>query len=294
MSLHSMTGFGRGRARGRGLTIDCELVSLNRRQLDVQVSLPRELAALEPRIRERLQARLHRGRVTVTLAVAFSEAAGREAVRVDEALARAGVEAARAAARRLGLSDDLGASLLLQTPGWLVTRAPGGDPERAWPVVGRALQAALRGLDRMRRAEGRALAADLRGRLAALEAAVRAIGRRAPGVPLRYRARVEARLKEWGLEALPGDGRLLREVAMMAERADIGEELARLRSHVAQARARLAAKEPCGRALDFLAQEIGRELNTIGAKAGDAKIAAAVVEGKAELERFREQAQNVE
>ena len=135
MSLRSMTGFGRGRARGAGVAVEVELVSLNRRQLDLQVALPRMYAALEPRVRERIQDRLHRGRVTATVGVMFSKATGREAVRIDEVLARAGVDAARAAARRLGMRDDLGASLLLQMPGWLVTRPPGGDPEHAWPVT---------------------------------------------------------------------------------------------------------------------------------------------------------------
>ena len=294
MSLRSMTGFGRARARGDGVVVEVELVSLNRRQLDLQVTLPRMYAALEPRVRERIQDRLHRGRVTATVGVMFSKATGREAVRIDEVLARAGVDAARAAARRLGMRDDLGASLLLQMPGWLVTRPPGGDPEHAWPVTVRALDRALRGLDRMRLAEGRALARDLLGRLGGIEGAVKTITARAPEVPRRVRARVEARLREWGLAASVPDDRLLREVALMAERADIGEEVARLESHLAQARARIRGSGPCGRTLDFLAQEMGRELNTIGAKAGDARIAAAGVEARAELERFREQVQNVE
>jgi len=294
VKIRSMTGFGRGAARHAGVQADVEITSVNRRQFDAQVNLPREFASLEPRIRTCVGNAFTRGRITVSVRLAFSSAACRTAVRVNEPLAQAGIDAVRTAAARMGLPDDLGASWLLRVPGWVVFEPPGGDAETAWPAVEKACGRALRALNRMRETEGRALGRDLARLLAALRGRVNRIQRRAPAVPRRYRARLAASLKEIGLNGLPDDGRLAREVAVMAERADIREELTRLNSHADQALEKLRGPEPCGRTLDFLAQEMGREINTIGSKAGDAVIAADVVAFKAELEQLREQVQNIE
>lgn len=290
----SMTGFGHGSARRGGIGADLEITSVNRKQFDAQVNLPREYSALEPRIRAGLGRALSRGRVTVAVRLAFSTEACRSAVRVNEPLARAGVEAVRAAAHRLKLPDDLGASWLLRVPGWVVFEPPGGDVDAAWPAVEAALEQALRALNRMRETEGRALGRDLSRLVASLRRRIARIRKRAPDVPRRYRERLAARMAELGLHGLPEDDRLIREVAVMAERSDIREEITRLSSHADQAMQRLRGPEPCGRTLDFLAQEMGREINTIGSKAGDAEIAAEVVAFKAELEQLREQVQNIE
>lgn len=295
MSLMSMTGRGAGAAVGRLGRVEVELSSVNRKQLDVDVGLPRFLSAYESRVLETVQSRLSRGRVTGEIRVTWAEAAQAAGAMVDLGLARATVGAVRAAAQKLDLPDDLKASDLLSLPG-LVTFAHGErDLEALWPTVRQALEAALAKLRAMRKKEGAALGRDLRARLAALRKETAAIAARAPGVAETYRANL---LKRIG-DALPGtdlagDERLLKEVALFADKADVAEELVRLDSHLAQADGLLKAGGVVGRALDFLVQEMGREINTVGSKANDGEIARRVVACKAELERFREQVQNVE
>ena len=295
MGLTSMTGRGAAAAAGRLARVEVELSSVNRKQLDVDVGLPRFLAAYESRVLETVQGRLSRGRITGEIRVTWAEAAQAAGAKVDLGLARAAVGALRAAARKLDVPDDLKASDLLALPG-LVSFAHGErDLEALWPTVRQALEAALAKLQAMRKKEGAALGRDLRARLGTLRKLVGEIAARAPGVVETYRANLLKRIAA----ALPGsdlaaDERLLREVALFADKADVAEELVRLDSHFRQAADALKAGGVVGRALDFLVQEMGREINTIGSKANDAEIARRVVAAKAELERFREQVQNVE
>ncbi len=295
MSLTSMTGRGAAAAAGRLARVEVELSSVNRKQLDVDVGLPRFLAAYESRVLELVQSRLSRGRVTGDVRVTWAEAAQAAGAKVDLGLARAAVGALRAAAKKLDLPDDLKASALLSLPGLVALEHGERDLEALWPTVRRALEAALAKLQAMRKKEGAALGRDLRARLGTLRKLAREIAARAPGVAEIYRANLRKRIAA----ALPGsdlaaDERLLREVALFADKADVAEELVRLDSHFRQAVDALQAGGVVGRALDFLVQEMGREINTIGSKANDAEIARRVVAAKAELERFREQVQNVE
>ena len=295
MSLMSMTGRGAGRASGRLARVEVELSSVNRKQLDVDVGLPRFLAAYESRVLETVQGRLSRGRITGEIRVTWAEAAQAAGAKVDLGLARAAVGALRAAAKKLDLPDDLKASALLALPGLVAFEHGERDLEALWPTVRQALEAALAKLQAMRKKEGAALGRDLRMRLGILRKLAREIAARAPGVAETYRANLLKRIAA----ALPGsdlaaDDRLLKEVALFADKADVTEELVRLDSHFRQAEDALKAGGVVGRALDFLVQEMGREINTIGSKANDAEIARRVVAAKAELERFREQVQNVE
>ena len=295
MSLMSMTGRGAAAAAGRLARVEVELSSVNRKQLDVDVGLPRFLAAYESRVLELVQSRLSRGRVTGDVRVTWAEAAQAAGAKVDLGLARAAVGALRAAAKKLDLPDDLKASALLSLPGLVALEHGERDLEALWPTVRQALEAALAKLQAMRKKEGAALGRDLRARLGTLRKLVGEIAARAPGVAETYRANLRKRIAA----ALPGsdlaaDERLLREVALFADKADVAEELVRLDSHFRQAADALQAGGVVGRALDFLVQEMGREINTIGSKANDAEIARRVVAAKAELERFREQVQNVE
>ncbi|HRT05951.1 MAG TPA: YicC family protein [Kiritimatiellia bacterium] len=295
MGLTSMTGRGAAAAAGRLARVEVELSSVNRKQLDVDVGLPRFLAAYESRVLETVQSRLSRGRVTGEIRVTWAEAAQAAGAKVDLGLARAAVGALRAAAQKLDLPDDLQASALLSLPGLVVLEHGKRDLEALWPTVRQALEAALAKLQAMRKKEGAALGRDLRARLGTLRKLVGEIAARAPGVAETYRANLLKRIAA----ALPGsdlaaDERLLREVALFADKADVAEELVRLDSHFRQAEDALKAGGVVGRALDFLVQEMGREINTIGSKANDAEIARRVVAAKAELERFREQVQNVE
>ena len=295
MGLTSMTGRGAAAAAGRLARVEVELSSVNRKQLDVDVGLPRFLAAYESRVLETVQGRLSRGRITGEIRVTWAEAAQAAGAKVDLGLARAAVGALRAAAKKLDLPDDLKASALLALPGLVAFEHGERDLEALWPTVRQALEAALAKLQAMRKKEGAALGRDLRMLLGILRKLAREIAARAPGVAETYRANLLKRIAA----ALPGsdlaaDDRLLKEVALFADKADVTEELVRLDSHFRQAEDALKAGGVVGRALDFLVQEIGREINTIGSKANDAEIARRVVAAKAELERFREQVQNVE
>lgn len=295
MSLMSMTGRGTGTAAGRLARVDVELSSVNRKQLDVAIGLPRALAAFEAPIQSRIQQALSRGRITGEVRVVWAARAQASSVRVDADLAKAHVAALRAAARKLGLPDDLKASTLLSLPDVVVSDRPPADLLSLGPLVDKALAAALDGLQAIRRKEGAALGRDLRARLKTLAALTRRIAARAPSVAAAYR---EILLKRIGA-ALPGtdfadDERIRKEIALFADRSDITEELVRLRSHFDQAGDLLAAGGVAGRTLDFLVQEMGREINTIGSKANDGAITRHVIAFKAELERIREQAQNIE
>lgn len=294
MTLRSMTGYGRGTAAGEGLTATVEISSVNRKQLDVVCALPRGIHLLEARIVEQIQEALSRGRVTVDVSINWSAAARRKAVRIDEALAGAYVKTLRRAASEFGLSDAISVEALLAFPDVLHFAQPQEDVERVWRVMRKALTKALRALNAMRRAEGAALQRDVATRLDRLHELLNGLRKRAPLVVKRYRRQLQDRLRAAGLETVLSDDRLLREIVLFTDRSDIQEELTRLDSHLKQAARRLRGSAAAGRSLDFLAQEMFREINTIGSKAHDAPMLQHVVEFKAELERIREQVQNIE
>lgn len=294
MALSSMTGYGRGDAVREGIGATVELSSVNRKQLEIKISLPRSLTVLESRVAERVQERLSRGFVSGTVTVRSTPAARRRALRVDDELAGATVRKLRAAASRLGLRDDLGAALLLSLPDVVHWGAAEEDSEAAWPAVAKALDGALAALAAMRRREGRALEADLRARCGRLRGFVERIRDEAPHVAPRYRRQLLARLSAAGLEVEARDPQVLKEIVLFAERSDISEEITRLDSHLRQGDGLLRTRAPVGRTLDFLAQEMFREINTIGSKANDVRITRQVIQFKTELERIREQVQNVE
>lgn len=290
-----MTGRGTGRATNRVARAEVEISSVNRKQLDVDIGLPRWLTSFEAPVHELVRQTLARGRVTGEIRVTWTPHAQAAALRVDEGLARAQVAALRATARKLKLADDLCATLLLQLPGALGMQLDAQDLDALWPVVAQALAAALAKLRAMRRREGVALTRDMRARLRRLGTWTKEIRARAPAVAATYRENLLQRIAA----AIPNsdwadDERLLKEVALFADRADITEELVRLDSHRQQAAKLLQTGGVVGRTLDFLAQEMSREINTIGAKANDCEITRHVIAYKAELERIREQIQNIE
>lgn len=295
MSVASMTGRGAGRAADKLARVEVELSSVNRKQLDVAVGVPRALASFEPRILARIQQAVSRGRIGGEIRVSWTSKAQAAAVRVDEGLARAGVAALRATARKLGMADDLGASALLALPEVVLFERASADVEALWPLAEKALDAALGDLQAMRRREGAALARDLRGRLKTLAGLAGEIASLAPAAAAAYREQLLRRVGpllpegDWA-----GDERILKEVVLFADRSDVTEELVRLDSHMAQAGGLLKTGGVVGRTLDFLVQEMGREINTVGSKANHGGITERVVVFKAELERMREQAQNIE
>jgi uncharacterized protein (TIGR00255 family) len=257
------------------------------------VRLPSQLLSLEFRVQELVKAALSRGRVNGTITMERSAGNGQQMVSVDMDLAAAYVNELRKAGEQLGLADGLRTDLLLRVPG-LVTIDQKVGTEEVLPVLELAVNAALDKLQVMREQEGKELADDLSARLLTLESGMAEIGTYSESVTEAYRAKLFARLEQAGLENLAEDERMIKEIALFADRCDITEEQTRLKSHIAQFRKFLCADEPVGRSLDFLSQELFREINTIGSKANDVEITRCVVAFKTELERIREQVQNVE
>ena len=295
MTVISMTGFGRGEACEDAVKAVVELSAVNRKQFDCNFSMPRELASLDSKLQALIHTRVSRGYVKGLVSVTASVAENGGAATLDAETVAAQIGALRAAAAKLGLADDLTASALLRLPDILRPRVLPDDPLEVWPLVERAAQAALENLETMRRREGKALEQDLRARFTALEALSRDVVKLAPRVPAAYKAVLEKRLAE-----LLGPGNVVdpalvaREVAVFADRCDVSEELTRLASHFVQVAKVLDAGGACGRTLDFLCQEMFREINTTGSKANDAEISRLVIEFKAGLEAAREQVQNIE
>ena len=290
-----MTGYGRGERSQDGFKITVEVNSVNRKQSEISVYLPRELDILEAQIRDVVNRALARGRITVR--VAFHAASGQGSVRMhlNTALAKAYARELNRLATQLKLPGPVTLDHLVRAPGVLQTDEQIAGEENFWPAVQHALKQALAALLGMREREGAHLAHDLTTRINNMRRSVAKVRKQAPAVAERYRQNLIGRIRSAGLEA-PGadDERLLKEIVYFADRSDISEELTRLESHFRQFDDCLEAKEPVGRTLDFLAQEMNREINTIGSKANDKDIAGLVVSFKAELERLREQVQNIE
>jgi len=289
-----MTGYGRGECAQHGFKVTIEVSSVNRKQTEIAVNLPRDLEVLEAQIRDQINRRVARGRLTVRVSVHAAEGAAGK-MRINSELARAYTKELRALAKSLHLAEAVTLDMLTRAPGVLQPAEEIREAEELWPATEKALNAALGILLKMREREGACLATDLKSRVASLRAGVRRVQARAPKVAERYREQLRARIKAADLEA-PGleDERLVKEIFYFADRSDISEELTRLQSHFQQFDDCVKSTEPVGRTLDFLSQEINREINTIGSKANDSAISREVVLLKAELEKFREQVQNVE
>ncbi|GEP41427.1 hypothetical protein BGE01nite_07180 [Brevifollis gellanilyticus] len=293
--MKSMTGFGRGEARqeSTSTTWVVECSSVNRKQLEVGVSLPRDLNDLEPQIRNQVAAVCSRGRVSVQIR-SDQPSSGDNMPRLDQIVAAKYVQELKAMAKHLGISQDISLSEIVRLPGVLVSEARETVAEEVWPVLQPALEAALKQFLEMRAAEGGHLREEMETRLATIESLAAKIAELAPSVPANQREVLLQRLEKAGLPLPLDDERIVKEIALFADRTDISEELSRAASHVKQFRAYLASDEPVGRSLDFLVQEFFREFNTMGSKCNHAAIAHNVVAAKTELEKIREQIQNVE
>lgn len=291
-----MTGFGRATREDGGTGLEVEARSVNHRHLDVRIRLPRAFADQEARLKKRVASRLSRGKVDVTVNLVVGQSRSR--LEIDETIAAQYVEAAHRLREAHALADGLDVSSLLSLPGVTSLVEDEVDPERLLGPLEAALDEAVDAMIAMRVAEGETLAAEFEGRLRTVARLAEAFEARANEVvevaKQRLRKRAEQIEREVGLM---DEARLHQEIVIAADKLDITEELVRLRSHVDQFRETLASAgpgEPVGRRLDFLLQELGRETNTVGSKASDAPLAQDVVELKTELERIREQVQNVE
>ena len=293
--MESMTGHGRGSASAGGWRITVECASVNRKGIEIAIALPKTLAALEPRLREEVQRTVRRGRVNVAVALEAAASAGVAQSVIDKPAARRALRDLEDLRSELSLPGEITLAMILQAPG--VLRNPTEETpqtEVIWPALKSALVQALERMVGLRRKEGTHLVADLLKRIRLLEGSVKAIRSRVPAVMRQRREHLRARLLEVGVDNGTSDPALARELAFMAERSDITEELTRLDSHFIQCREALSGTEPAGRTLDYLAQEMFREFNTLGNKAGDAAISRRVVQSKAELDRIREQVANLE
>jgi len=293
--MKSMTGYGRGDCSQDGFKITVELSSVNRKQSEISVTLPREMEMLEAQIRDIINRYIARGRLTVRVSLHTGESKLSARMHLNIPLAKAYARELIRLAKQLKLAGPVTLDQLARAPGVFQTDEQIVEEEDFWPAVEKALQMALGQMVRTREREGAHLKQDLMERIAIMRKAAAQVRKHAPTVAKRYRQQLIERIKSAGLEA-PGtdDDRLLKEVVYFADRSDIAEELTRLQSHFQQFDDCVKSKEPVGRMLDFLAQEMNREINTIGSKANDSLISREVVTLKAELERFREQAQNVE
>jgi uncharacterized protein (TIGR00255 family) len=293
--MNSMTGYGRGECSQDGFKITVELSSVNRKQTEISVNLPREIEMLEAPIRDLINRHVARGRLTVRVSVHAGASKCSARMHLNAPLAKAYARELNRLAKQLRLPGPVTLDQLARAPGVLQTDAELAVEEDFWPAVEKALKQALSQMVKMREREGAHLAQDLAHRMELMRKAATQIQKHAPGVAKRYRQQLLDRIASAGLETPGGeDERLLKEVVYFADRSDISEELTRLRSHFQQFHDCQRSKEPVGRMLDFLAQEMNREINTIGSKANDSLISREVVTLKAELEKFREQAQNVE
>lgn len=293
--MNSMTGHGRGEHSQNGYKAVAELAGVNRKHLEIRVSLPREFESLEGEIRDRLQRKISRGRVSARVVVWTAK--GEEIARVvlNQTLARECAAQLRDLAAAAGIEGAVGVDSVARIPGVLRVEAGAGDAKRVGILIQRALDKALAGMLAMRQAEGEKMGEDLQRRIGLIRRAAAKVEKRAPKVLARYRKQLLERVRQAGMEGVKmDDERLLKEVVLFADRSDISEELTRLQSHFDQFDTLARSRQPVGRTLDFLTQEMHREVNTIGAKANDALISKEVVSIKTELEKFREQVQNVE
>jgi len=288
-----MTGYGRGEVDHGGVKLSVELNSVNRKQSDIVVNLPRDLAELEPRIRQTLNEKISRGRMNVLITLQESPNGARQ-LALDTALARSYHEAMLTLQKELSAPGEITIGTILQAPGVMRSPEHSIDAAKAWPALQQALGEALGDLIKMREREGKHLAKDLIHRLKVLRKEIKSVRAGYPEVVKKYRGALLERIEKAGLNLPIDDERLLKEVAFFADRSDISEEMTRLESHLAQFAHHLRKNEPVGRTLEFITQEIFRELNTLGAKSNDAAISQHVVACKSELEKIREQIQNLE
>ena len=291
--VKSMTGYGRAEETVNGCTITVELRSVNNRYLDCNVRIPRIYLFAEDAIKSRVQNTISRGKVDVFVTL-DSTGAEKVQVSVNKAAADGYYAALTQLAADYGLSNDISVSLLSRFPEVLLAEKSEEDVEQMAKDICSVLDRALADFDAMRTREGERLKEDILFRAAAIEEKVALVEERSPQTVAEYRAKLEARMNEVLSSTQLDPARILTEAAIFADKVAVDEETVRLRSHIAQLRDMLQSSEPVGRKLDFLIQEVNRECNTIGSKCNDLAVARDVVNMKAEVEKIREQVQNME
>jgi len=290
--MHSMTGYGRGQLSGNGIQVLVEVQSVNKRQTEILTNVPSTLASLENDIRAKIGRMVSRGRIVVTISV--TGPTSHPQPKLDDDLANLYLRRFKLLQNQLRLPGEITIETILRSPGVVSFSEELPIDASARSVVDATLDVALEQLLKMRAKEGANLHKDLNRRVKTILKAIARISKRRPEVVKRYREVLLERIKKIGLELGVADDRLAKEVALFAERSDFSEELTRVESHLGQFIETANKQEAIGRTLEFISQEVGRELNTLSAKANDAEISQIVVNCKAELEKIREQVQNVE
>lgn len=291
--IKSMTGYGGAKGSAEGLSVSIELKSVNNRYLDVSVKLPRTMLFAEEPIKAAVGRHISRGKVDVFVTVDQSASDDME-VRVNEPLLKGYIEALSAAAEKFGLQNDMTVMSLCRLPDVLSTDRREIDSSALMTGITEILECALTEYDAMRLREGEKLRDDVLARLETISRLTGVVEENAPKTVAEYRARLEQKLQEVLATANIDESRVLTEAAIFADKIAVDEETVRLRSHISQLRGLTNGESPAGRKMDFLIQELNREANTIGSKCQNADIAHVVVELKAEIEKIREQIQNVE
>lgn len=293
MAIKSMTGYGSAKGSCAGMNIGIEIRSVNNRYLDCSVRLPRNFLFAEDAIKSRVQAFISRGKVDVFVSVE-NDGTDEVTVRVNEPLARSYAEAVHTVSDKLGLSESISAYDICRLPDVLSVEKQDLDTDALTTAFTEITDAALREHDRMRTREGQKLSDDISGRLETVEAYVGDVEKRSPETVAQYREKLYRKMCEVLESTAVDEQRILLEAGIFADKVAVDEETVRLRSHVSQMRGMLKTGSPIGRKMDFLTQEFNRESNTIGSKCSDPEITKVVIELKSEIEKIREQVQNIE
>ena len=291
--IKSMTGYGRARKTLNKRDITVEVRSVNNRYLDCTVKMPRTYVFAEDAIKSRVQKAISRGKVDVFVTI-DTTAADVSVVAVNEPLARSYYEALKSLKDTFALEGEITPVALAKFPDVLTVTRAEEDLEAVAADICTVLDKALQAYNEMRAVEGQRLADDISGRVSTIESVVTKVEERSPQTVAEYRARLTAKMTEVLQSTTIDESRILTEAAIFSDKIAVDEETVRLRSHIAQLRTMLESDQPVGRKLDFLIQEVNRECNTIGSKCNDLTIAQDVVNMKAEVEKIREQVQNIE
>ena len=295
--MKSMTGFGRGAAVNaeNGIAFNVEISSVNRKQLEIRPSLPREISSYEPLLRSLISEKISRGYISVSVNLELNASALQKTVRINDGLAVALAKKCRSLKDKLELGGELQIGHILSLPGVVESGFPDYNVTPLQETFVKAMKIALEAILKMRAEEGECLKADMAERIDILKTIAKKIAPLTEGIPGKQRDKLIQKLKEAGLPLDHDDDRIIREIVIFADKSDVSEEITRLGSHISQFHDFLAADDkPVGRSLDFVTQEINREITTLGNKAADPAVSPLVVHFKTELEKIREQVQNIE
>jgi uncharacterized protein (TIGR00255 family) len=293
--MNSMTGYGFSEHRcNSGVTFSVEVFSVNKKNLELRVPLPKEALQLEPFVRQIAAKRLSRGFITIRINIKAEESFLKDSVKINEALAHVYLKKIRNMQERHDIPGVMGISDIIRLPGVIEDDLESSEFMKSEEDLILSVNAALDKLIEMRMREGESLKADIENRISFLESIVVKVRPMAEKIPELQKEQLLKRLNESGLQIDSGDERLLRELVIFSDKSDVTEEITRLKSHFKQFREFMNKSEPCGRSLDFLTQELQREITTVGNKALQSEITPLIVEFKTELEKIREQIQNIE